>query len=324
MLPIKSIIAVLLSASALSLAAAERYYTAPHPLKPGTIICDSITLHAAAWSYHCRVRLDKSVRNPKWSFVLDGCDGYRRKITILRPGKVIDDANYVQPIELTLADDRGNILHRYIVDKNIDGTADAISLILEKFAGSDSVSCRVGQRYPLIDFVAASADSVGYISLEAESPVGLLRLSLMCQESDNSGAETGFGSLASLNEYLLSSENTLERVWRYLDRDTDSRLLNLGGDYSLATVRKADGSYDILYIGGARVNRKYWKPLMLKGRLMPTPFINHYDLMWYDAYGRLIDREVSADIENGGSILKLNLPLQGGTVRFAIVSTNRQ
>ena len=299
----------------LSLRAGERYYSEPLPLDEGTVLTETVLKTMSNWSYHCRVQPMKRMQHPRWSFDINGESGSRYKLTITRQGKSSDDADYAQPIEVVMEDDRGAVLKHFLVNRDIDNTMDALSLVLEKRAGCDSIDCRIGQRFPIIDFKAFAAGEVTTVSLNTESPLGLLRLSLTGEQAD-SGASAAFESVEKLGTYLSASGNQSEKIWRYLDRDTDARVLNLGGEYRLATVSNADGGYDIVYIDGARVNSGYWRPLMIKGRLKPTAFINHYDLIWYDSYGRVIDRETSADIENG-SILKLNFPLYGGSVRFA-------
>lgn len=298
-----------------SLRAAERYYSDPLSLDAGTVLTETVPPAMSSWNYHCRVQPAKRTKSPRWSFSVKGENGSRYTLTITRQGITVEDADYAQPIEVILEDDRGAILKRFNLNRDIDNTSDALSLVLEKRAGCDSIDCRIGQRLPIIEFTAFAADDVSSISLKAESTLGLLRLSLTGEEAETGGT-AAFDSVERLDAYLSASGDNTEKRWRYLDRDTDARVLNLGGEYRLATVSNADGGYDVVYIDGARVNSAYWKPMMIKGRLLLTVFVNHYDLIWYDAYGRVIDCETSADIENG-SILKLNFPLYGGSVRFA-------
>lgn len=123
----------------------------------------------------------------------------------------------------------------------------------------------------------------------------------------------------------------IEGKWRFLDRDNDARWARPGGSYTLAVVRSrcavqagaADGfegrtpSYDILYLGGGKVNAAAWHPCMIKGRLYPTVFENHYDLEWYDAYMEPMGEEVSATMTDGGVVLSFDFPLFHSRLRFS-------
>lgn len=314
MLRFKIISLLLGVAMPLALDATERYYSEPLSMEEGTVLTETVPSGLLSWNYHCRVQSGRT-KKPQWSFVINGRDKRRHILTISRAGSKVAETDYARPVEVTLKDNNGQTVKKFTVVRGVESSVDVLSMVLEKRAGCDSVECRIGQTVPLLEFTALSADDVASITLRTESPLGLLRLSLTGDEAEKYGV-AAFKSVTELGEYLSASSNQSERVWRYLDRDTDARVLNLGGEYSLATVSNADGGYDIVYIDGARVNGAYWKPLKIKGRLLPTVFVNHYDLIWYDAYGHAIDRETSADIENG-SILKLNFPLYGGSVRFA-------
>ncbi|MCM1517926.1 MAG: hypothetical protein NC117_04720 [Pseudoflavonifractor sp.] len=105
---------------------------------------------------------------------------------------------------------------------------------------------------------------------------------------------------------LASSSDPVEGYWRYLDRETDDTVLRLGGDYRLALLRDGDG-YVMVYIDGARVNDAAWSPGMVKGRLRATPFVNHFDLTWYDSLLMPMDSETHATFD--GSVLTLEFPL---------------
>lgn len=110
-----------------------------------------------------------------------------------------------------------------------------------------------------------------------------------------------------------------EGIWKYLDRDTDERYGRLGGNY-LIGIRKADNGkdFDIIYLGGAKVFSDKWQPGMLKGKLIPTLFEGHYDLVWYDGKMQRMDSDISASVEQG-VILTLNFPLYRSKLRFSKV-----
>lgn len=113
---------------------------------------------------------------------------------------------------------------------------------------------------------------------------------------------------------LAATSDPMEGMWRYLDRETDDSRARPGGLYRLVTLRNGDG-YDILYHDGAKVNCSAWKPLMLKGRLAPTPFRSHFDLTWYDSMMEPMTQENNATLSEEG-ILTLEFPLYRSRMRF--------
>ncbi len=122
----------------------------------------------------------------------------------------------------------------------------------------------------------------------------------------------------SLRNYLSTAPlDSLEGCWDYLDRNTTPRRAREGGRYSLAIVKSLDrpDTYDILYLSGAAVNAPQWQPAMRKGRLIPTDYIDHYDLEWIDAtfVPRTVD--IHASVAQS-SILTLRFPLLRSSLRF--------
>ena len=105
-------------------------------------------------------------------------------------------------------------------------------------------------------------------------------------------------------------------IWKALDRDTDSKYALAGGRYTLAIVPVQDtNEFDILYLSGAEVNTRTWKTGMKKGKLIPTAFKNHYDLIWYDSALEPIEYDATASVDQE-IILSLSFPLLKSTLRF--------
>ncbi|MDE6049775.1 MAG: hypothetical protein K2G09_08820, partial [Paramuribaculum sp.] len=105
-------------------------------------------------------------------------------------------------------------------------------------------------------------------------------------------------------------------ICKALDRDTDSRQALAGGRYTLAIVAAEDKSaFDIIYIDGAEVNSDEWNTGMRKGKLIPTPFKDHYDLIWYDSQMEPIEYDATASVDQN-VILTLSFPLLKSTLRF--------
>ncbi len=128
-----------------------------------------------------------------------------------------------------------------------------------------------------------------------------------------------FDSVDSLTAYLEDSKDPYEGAWTYFDRNTDALRSQMGGKYTLATVKTAEG-YDILYLSGATVNGHDWQPLRIKGRLTAATFAGAFDLIWFEPNGRIIDYETSATIE--GDLLTTRFPHWKSIVRFRRIKLN--
>ena len=126
-----------------------------------------------------------------------------------------------------------------------------------------------------------------------------------------------FDNVDELLGYLRLSTDITEGVWVYLDRNIKEGSADMGGFYTLATVRNSDGGLDLVYLSGASVNGPDWHPLDIKGHLDPTIFLNTYDLEWVEADGHRMAGEQDAQISADGSILTLRYPLYDAVVRFS-------
>lgn len=118
------------------------------------------------------------------------------------------------------------------------------------------------------------------------------------------------------NYFATISPPSPEGFWNYLDRNYDNRYSRPGGDYCLAVVASSAGAYDIIYLSGALTFADRWTPGMLKGRLEPTGFIGHYNLIWYDASFIPHSRDCSATLEHD-SVLRFDLPLLKTSMRYS-------
>ena len=125
----------------------------------------------------------------------------------------------------------------------------------------------------------------------------------------------GFPDVDSLRRYLLEPADANEAEWVLYDMQGEPSRIISGGRYRIATVAAATGGYDIYYVDGADVNADQWRPLRLKGRLLPTGFLDRFELYWLDAFGEELPAESAAHIENG-SLLQLSFPLNNARMRF--------
>lgn len=119
----------------------------------------------------------------------------------------------------------------------------------------------------------------------------------------------------SLDSYLNTANNIYEGYWNFFDKELEEDMLKMGGRYTVALV-KNDNGFDIIYVNGANVNNSGWKCGMLKGKLIKTPFIDNYDLIWYDAMMNPFKYDVYATFENH-SVMTLFFPAQDSSIRFA-------
>lgn len=120
--------------------------------------------------------------------------------------------------------------------------------------------------------------------------------------------------------HIAHSADKIEGYWEYLDRDNDEKRAKPGGRYTVAAIKDGDG-YLLLYVDGAEVNESRWRTGMIKGRLLPTAFVDHYNLVWYDSMMLPIGKDVHADITDG-AILSLEFPLYNTKIRFSKVPKN--
>lgn len=111
----------------------------------------------------------------------------------------------------------------------------------------------------------------------------------------------------------------VEGIWKYFDRSNNPVKGMVGGSYTLATVRNAGGGYDIIYLDGARTARGQWHAGMIKGRLAPTIFKEHFDLVWYDAMMNPVSDDANASITREGVLLEVALPVYETIIRFSRV-----
>lgn len=297
--------------------AREIYNSPAVVIDPGFITADTVPDFLTACDYHLRLEIQRHTGDASWSVTLGYNDGGTIMLDFLRHGSTTEEDNYAMPLNLSVVetDSAGNVLsvNGHEIVSNDSRATDAWSLKLIKNPADNEIMCVVGDKYPSFETTVKS-DGLKEIAVSTKCKLGLARLSSFFSSSGSRETET-IKTVEELDGYLSATANAFEAYWRYLDRDTDPRRLNLGGDYRLATVGRPDGSIEIIYLDGAKAGNGKWKPMMLKGLLTPTIFANHYDLTWFDANGSPVNLETSADIIDG-AILRLNFPLHGGSVRF--------
>lgn len=151
------------------------------------------------------------------------------------------------------------------------------------------------------------------IHIPGKHPFKIIRRRLWQREP---GTIIPFNTIDSLNNYLATSNDTIEGIWEYMDRDMPELGVTLGGFYRIATVKTGD-HYTIALINNAKAYADIWKPLQTKGRLLPTIFKNHFDLEWITSNRKdTISQETYAFIDENNAVLTLKFPLLNTQIRF--------
>lgn len=127
--------------------------------------------------------------------------------------------------------------------------------------------------------------------------------------------------VSKIPNIIKTAGEGLVGYWEYLDRNIKNDHIRLGGKYTLAVIPNLDndGTYDIIYISGAKTNGSRWRSGMLKGHLYPTRFIGNYQLYWIDSEMYPIteqDDDSYATLKDN-VILEFNFPLQNSSIRFS-------
>lgn len=241
----------------------------------------------------------------------------------------IDSDNYIAArVDVPSAKDLENLyttVPTVTVTQYVDGGAQPVlsrSLTRESAMISlrliyDGVSARLyagDAESELIGTVPYDAARGGAVAVDMEEPMRVQRVS--ASHEDGSVAQyCRFADLEELDRYLAGSEDVVEGYWQHLDRDINQQRGSFGGKYTLTIAKNDEGGYDIIYLSGADINSEHWQPLMIKGRMTPTQFIYHYDLVWYDAYGVLLDDDNHAQLIDN-AILALNFPVYNSQIRI--------
>ncbi|MDE5785879.1 MAG: hypothetical protein K2H98_05035, partial [Duncaniella sp.] len=161
-----------------------------------------------------------------------------------------------------------------------------------------------------------------YAALSAKGTIDISELTTAVIPRPENVATTQWTPDAIRERLSRADLKSPEGYWEYLDRNTSPRKAREGGQYRLAIVKSLDrpDTYDILYLSGAKVSASSWKPGMRKGRLIPTDYVDHYDLEWIDATFHQHTSDIHASVEQS-SILTLSFPLLDSSLRFSRCET---
>lgn len=284
------------------------------PLDRGIMLVDSLSAGVRTMTFHARAKV-LSRGQAEWGIVWNySSEADYRGLDVMFKGK--GDADNVFPDEIRVTEYEVSAgVRRELSEDGYCGAfsprGDGFSLRLKVTPSGAMVSG--GTSAPVFEIpVAFNVRNVGGIGLAARSPLSVMRKTV----DYVAAAEPAYSCITDIDAYLSATADPNECYWKYFDRDTDPLRANPGGAYTLATVGDGAGGYLVLYIDGARVNKDFWQPLQIKGRLVPTVFQGHYDLWWLDSYGEEMTAEQSATIDNA-SLLTLHFPLYEATIRFS-------
>ncbi len=106
-------------------------------------------------------------------------------------------------------------------------------------------------------------------------------------------------------------------AYMLLDYEIDDSFAEIGGAYRVALMPSdAPSAFDVVYLSGATVLPGRWQPGMVKARLLATPFSNIYDVLWNDAQGNVMARDIHSDFDPLTQILTIRFPYQNAVMRF--------
>lgn len=125
---------------------------------------------------------------------------------------------------------------------------------------------------------------------------------------------TSWSNPDHLRNYLAASKDTMEGYWTVFDRTLEESLLQLGGDYRFAIV-KANDEYQLIYLGGARINAAEWLPGMVKAHIEEDFFPGIYNVTWIDSEGLPLSNGIKAQAGDGDT-LTIQFPYHSSSLRL--------
>lgn len=292
-------------ASALVSTAADRTYHALDTVAEAIVV----PLDSRALQMTVEARCAAGRRDGSW-----GMSGDRWSV-VLTPENEYNDIALPEMVVTLTVDGREAVARR--MDRGFNFGRSAANSLAVTLRADSVIEIAAGGTALL----PVAAVPVGFSPLHGECTVkagrGNLKVIMAVSENvaDPSAALLTGLSLEDVEARCRLSADPLEGIWTYFDRENDPARARPGGRYRIACLACGDGSYDLIYLGGAVVNVSKWRPGMRKGRLVPTPFEGHYDLIWVDAMMEPMENDVSATVADG--LMTLNFPLLKSRLRFS-------
>lgn len=307
---------------AFNIKSAERIYLDSCVVCSGTSFTDSLPENVKSYSISMNVALSNNAdgfgeSKSKWGITWAHSQDLYYSITFKYGNTDYGDfldKRYVDIFVEKVVSGKNKIIKKYRYTKGFDMYTDYNRFVLEVY--KDEVRIFGGNNDILhISTLKIQNTMSGDFTIFAKNSDLALSPLIVEYETDMAKILTTKYNSQYLKQYLEKSNDKIEGYWKYLDRNNDPLRARPGGYYRLAIVKENE-EYLILYVSDAEVNADEWNTGMLKGRLKPTIFKDHYDLVWYDADMKIMDKDIHAFIVEN-SILTLEFPIYKTTLRFS-------
>lgn len=258
------------------------------------------------------------VSNPAWRIVAAGThgDGVALTLTTAEGGSDGISSRSVLRIDASLLSNIETPLASAEITDDIDPHTGFNSLRLERDNDDWMLLGGLHSLRPLIRFRAEGSDTK-FIGFEADPGTRLeagfitLRTPDTVPYCQTVGNDSGF-----IGTRLAESVDPMEGIWMVYDRQLEESRLRMGGDYRLAALADGKGSYDLVYMEGARTLASDWDPGMLKARLEATPLKNVWNVTWYDAARKPLARDVRAQYDPSTGLMTISFPYSSSVLRL--------
>lgn len=254
------------------------------------------------------------VKHPSWGIVI--YDDDNNKLEIKLTTSTTSDWEYISndcvKVEIIYS---GQLIDNKIIEyPKIEAFTKTNTIFLSR-ENSNFVLC-IGARYKqrITDFEIGDFDikSIGFIVYPG-GKIDVERACLDISPSKRVELSTEW-TRDAIDKYLSTSTDSLEGYWIYRDRSLDENLLRMGGDYTLALIKRENG-YNLIYIEGATICKDKWATGMIKAILKPTKFDGSYHLIWYDAEMAPLHKDIVAHFDSA-SEMTISFPYQVSTIRL--------
>lgn len=214
-----------------------------------------------------------------------------------------------------LADDT----ERYVVNagresitlsENIIGNG--LSLFVARRGGDMEVKVGGRKMHRLCTVALDGGVDTLILSVKDELPLSLRRLDAVVEVSGKQSVEkSGLSNMQDILQAAEQSGDYLCGVYRIAGSTIDDTLLRLGDDYTLALVPgAARQDYRLLYVGGSRNSGEMGEVKAELHQRMP----GLWDVVWWDASGRQMSRNVRAWFDEMTSDLLISFPVQASSL----------
>ena len=300
----------------------EQIYDEPLILDKGECVYDTVPANLEYFKLHYRVRVpsnrERAGHSPvKWRVVWNKTSDRDYYSIDISWGNTafgdFTDERYLQADVYRMVDGHRENIETRRLCKDVDLGRGYNSVVIYRW--EKRLFVQIGSMRRLNDIIILPYTlnpEVSVCGLDALADIEVKRISVLAEAYPV--PEMYSWTEDNLDKYLLGSRDPVEGYWCYLDRANNKAMAIPGGYYRLAIVNNGNG-YDIIYLDGADICKELWRPMRIKGKLMPTGFVDSYDLIWYDARGHIVSNEMYATIEQD-AILKLSFPLLESELRF--------